>query len=62
MVVNIRVIFSMCLATLSTCGLVMDGTAFGKNNNEEKTREVADIRMYHFGWIFFQLGGDLLWW
>ena len=47
MVVDMRAaIFSTCLATLSTCGLVVDGTAVGKDNNEEK------IRMYHFGWNF----------
>ena len=38
----------------------------GKDNKEEKTREVADIimdiRMYHFGWNFLQLGCDMLWW
>jgi len=26
---------------------VVDGTADGKDNKEEKTREVPDIRMYH---------------
>ena len=50
MVVDMRAaIFSTCLATLSTCGLVVDGTAVGKDNNEEKIREVADIKMYHCG-------------
>ena len=44
--------FSTCLATLSTCGLVVDGTAVGKDNNEEKIREVAVVRMYHFDWNF----------
>ena len=65
MVVDMRAaIFSTCLATLSTCGLVVDGTAVGKDNNEEKIREVAVIRMYHFGWNFLQLGCDMLgpWW
>ena len=32
---------------LSTCRLVVDGTVVGKDNREEKTREVADIRKYH---------------
>ena len=46
MVVDKRVvIFSTCLATLSTCGLVVDVTAVGKNNNEEKIREVAVVWM-----------------
>jgi hypothetical protein len=30
------------LTTLSTCELVVDDTVGGKNNIEEKTREVAD--------------------
>ena len=33
---------STCLTTLSTCELVVDDTVGGKNNIEEKTREVAD--------------------
>ena len=37
------------------------GTVDGKDNKEEKTREVADIKMYHCGWNFFQLGHDVLW-
>ena len=64
MVVDMRVvIFSTCLATLSTCALVVDGSAVGKDNNEEKIREVAVVRMYHFGWNFLQLGigCDMLW-
>ena len=43
----------------------MDDTVGGKDkdNLEEKTREVVDIRMYHFGWNFLQLGCNLLsWW
>ena len=40
----------------------MDDTVGGKDkdNLEEKTREVVDIRMYHFGWNFLQLGCNLL--
>ena len=30
-----------------------------KDNKEEKTREVAEIRMYHFSWNFLQLGYDM---
>ena len=60
MVVDMRVvIFSTCLAILSTCALVVDGSAGGKDNNEEKIREVAVVRMYHFGWNFLQC--DMLW-
>ena len=40
-------ILSMYLTKLSTCGLVVDGTVEGKDNREEKTREVADNGMYH---------------
>ena len=32
----------------------------GKDNMDEKTREVAYIRMYHFGWNFRQLGCHML--
>ena len=49
MVVDMRAaIFSTCLATLSTCGLVVDGSAVGKDNNEEKIREIAVVRMLEF--------------
>ena len=41
--------------------LVVDDTVDGKDNLDKKTREVADIRMYHFGWNFLQLGCDMLW-
>ena len=30
---------------LSTCRLVVDGTVVNRDNSEEKTRVVADIRM-----------------
>ena len=53
-------ILSTCLTTLDTCELVVDGTV-GKANKEEKTREVADIGMYNFGWNFLQLGYDMPW-
>ena len=52
---------STCLTTLSTCELVIDDTVDGKDNKEEKTREVADIKMYHCGWNFLQLEHDVLW-
>ena len=53
-------IFSTCLTTFSTCKLVVDDTVDGKNKLEEMTREVADIRMYHFDKNFLQLGRDML--
>ena len=40
-------ILSTCLTTLSTYALVVDGIVV-KDNKGEKTREVADIRMYQF--------------
>ena len=55
-------LLSTCLTTLSTCGLVFDGTVDGNDNKEEKTREVANTRMYYFGRNFLQLGHDMLWW
>ena len=48
--------------TLSTWELVVDNTVGSEENLEEKSREVADIRMYHFSRNFLQLGCDMLWW
>ena len=48
------------LTTFSMIELVVDGTVVSKDNKEEKTREAADIRMYHFSGIF-QQGYDMLW-
>ena len=42
-------LLSTWLTTLSTCELVVDGNVDGNDNKEEKTREVANNRMYHFG-------------
>ena len=42
------------LPTFCSFGLVVDGTVDGENNKEEKTREVPDIRRYHFSWNFIQ--------
>ena len=39
-------ILSTYLTKLSTFGFVVDGTVVGKDNREEKTREVADISLY----------------
>ena len=62
MVVDMKVfILSTCLTTLNTGELVVNSTVDCKDNKEEKTREVADIKMYHYGWNFLQLGHDLLW-
>ena len=55
-------IASIYLTTLSKCELVANVTVDGMDNKEGKSREVANIRMYHFGWNFFQLGCDMLWW
>ena len=46
---------------MDTCGLVFDGTVDGNDNKEEKTREVANTRMYHFSRNIFQLGHEMLW-
>ena len=56
MVIDIKAffIFSTFVTTLRTCEEV-DGTMDGKDNKEEKTREVSNIWMYHFSWNFFRL-------
>ena len=60
MVVDMKVfILSTCLTTLNTGELVVNHTVDGEDNQEEKTMEVADIRMYHFGWNFLQKGFDM---
>ena len=38
------------LRIFCSCCLVVDGTVDGKDDKEEKTREVFDIRMYYFSW------------
>ena len=40
--------------------MLVDDTVDGKNKLEEKPREVAGIRIYHYGWNFFQKGCDML--
>jgi len=61
MVVDMKVVFTFNMSDhIQTCGLVLDGTVDGNNNKEEKTREVANTRMYHFGRNFLQLGHDML--
>ena len=48
------------LSTFCSCGLMVDGTVDGKVKKKEKTREVADIGMYNFGWNLIELGCDRL--
>ena len=46
MVVDMKLfILSTYVTKLRTCELVVDNTVDGKDNLEEKTRGVADIRM-----------------
>ena len=40
--------------------MVVYDSVDGKDNLEEKTREVAHMMMYHFDCIFLQLGFDTL--
>ena len=62
MVVDITVFFiiSTFVTTLRSCEFEIDNPVDGKDIKEEKTREVAEIRMYHFSWNFLQLGYDML--
>ena len=61
MVVDMKVfILSTYLTKLNTGELVVNHTVDGEDNQEEKTMEVADIRMYHFDKNFLQLGRDML--
>ena len=48
------------LPTFYSCVLVVDGTVDGRDNEEEETREVADIRMYHSTLTFLQKGRDMM--
>ena len=49
------------MPTFYSYGLVVDVIVDGKDNMDEKTKEVAYIRMYHFGWNFFKhVGRDML--
>ena len=49
MVLDMKVfILSTYLTKLNTGELVVNHTVDGEDNQEEKTMEVADIRMYHF--------------
>ena len=54
MVIDIKAFFiiSTFVTTLRTCEEV-DDIMDGKDNKEEKTREVAYICMHHFSWNYF---------
>ena len=57
MVLDMKVfILSTYLTKLNTGELVVNHTVDGEDNQEEKTMEVADIRMYNFGWNVLQKG------
>ena len=48
-------------SVLKTYCLVVDAIVDSKDDNEEKTREVADTMIYQFSWKFLQLGCDMQW-
>ena len=48
------------MPTFCSCGLVVDGTVESKDNEAEKTREIADMRIYHFSWNFLHIRCDEL--
>ena len=51
------------LPSVCSCCLVVDDTLDSKNDKEEKTKEVADIRMFYFSCNFLHQGCELLqWW
>ena len=52
MLVDMKVFYTFNMSDNIKHGLVVDNTVDGKDNKEEKTREVVYIRMYHFGWNF----------
>ena len=48
-----KLVYSFNMADhISQCELVVDDNVDGKDNEEGKTTEVADIRMDHVGWNF----------
>ena len=49
--VSVDIFFSSS-CNMSESELVANYTVNGKDNMEEKTSEVADIRRYHFNWNF----------
>ena len=55
MVVDMKLVYSFNMADhIRQYELVVNGIVEGK------TRKVADIRMYHVGWNYLQLGCDML--
>ena len=66
MVILVDIKVGFCISdiwtkAIRTCWLVVYDSVDGKDNLEEKTREVADRMMYHFDCIFLQLVFDMLW-
>ena len=62
MVVDMKVVYTFNQSNhIKNMRVDVDNIVDGKDNSEEMTREVADIRMYHFGKNFLQLGRDMLW-
>ena len=58
MVVDMKLVYSFNMADhIRQYELVVNGIV---DNKEGKTRKVADIRMYHVGWNYLQLGCDIL--
>ena len=45
---NVLLILSTSVRTLSTCELLIDDTVKGKDDLEEKAWRVADIKIYYF--------------
>ena len=53
MEVDMKLVYSFNMSEdISQCELVVDDNVDGRDNEEGKTTEVSDIRMYHFGWNF----------
>ena len=53
-------LLATCLRTLNTCELVVEDTVDSKDNLEDDTMEVTEIKMYHFSRNIFQLGCEVL--
>ena len=61
MVVDMKVVYTFNQPDhIKNMRVDVDDIVDGKDNSEEMTREVADIRMYHFDKNFLQLGRDML--
>ena len=57
-------VFNSTWLTTRICEWTVIDTVDGEDSLEENTREITDMfdRMCQFGWIFLQLGCDILWW